>query len=479
MTAAVVLSDEVGELALATRLFASKELDARRIDREGCLSPQLLERLAGLGLFGVTLPTEYGGLGESLHTATQVIQVLAEYDRSVATTVGLHLGLGTRALVRYGSAALKQRELPALARGETLAAFATTEPQAGSDLSKLGTRLTTRPGGGFGLTGEKAYVTNGGWAGLVTVTARSDGGERLSPGLTLAVVRSSAPGFSRGPEERKLGLKGSSTRGLHFDEVVLEANDVLTGPPSGAAQLEHTLSWGRTLLSAGCTGTARAALGRARLHTALRRQFGRSLDQQPVVRLQLARATALVEAMNALVDVTATAPEDDALHRWSLSAKVFCSERACEIVDLAVQLHGAGGVLEDTGLPLFLRDVRVTRIFEGANDVLLTLAGTLELQTPSPVAESGPVARALARLVRRHVDRLRRTLGVRAFVHPQLLHELGTAVVWRDALIASDRRGVGGAAMRLLEREARLACRAAARAHTATDDIDALLEATP
>ncbi|MBS1148911.1 MAG: Butyryl-CoA dehydrogenase [Myxococcaceae bacterium] len=453
----------------SVRQFAQRELNALEIDRAGKIPPLVLDRLAGLGVFGVTLPQQHGGLGAGLPLATQVVAALAEVDRSVAVTVGLHLGLGTRALVRYGSPKLQAELLPALASGEWIAAFGTTEPGAGSDLSKLKT-TATRPADEVVLDGEKAFVTNGGLAHLLTVTASTHGTAGLDRGMVMVALPMLASGVVRLPEEHKLGLRGSSTTGCLLEGVKVPSHWMLGDPSTGKAQLDHTLAWGRTLMSAGCVGAATSALAKAREHVAARRQFGRPLEDQPVVQGQLASSIVLLGAMKALVETAAAQESDRDLNRWSVSAKVFCSEQGWSIVDTALQLHGAMGYIEDTGLAMMLRDMRVTRIFEGANDVLLTHAGAIELQNPAGVNDLPPLALQIAQTVSRRGQRLRDELGVRAFRRPELLHWLGEAVVWRDAVVAGCRAMASPAAQRTLCREACSARRAADRRMHPADD---------
>ena len=469
----VAPSDE-GTLVDAVRLFAHRELDALKTDREGRIDPALLEGLRSLGVFGITLPPEHGGMGLGLPVATRVVQALAEVDRSVATTVGLHLGLGTRALVRFGDPQLQAELVPALATGECLAAFGTTEPGAGSDLSRLSTRVFP-DGSQWVVTGEKAYVTNGGIAGLLTVTASSPGVPGLERGLSMLVVRTDAPGVTQLSEERKLGLRGSSTTGFILDAVEIPRRQMLGTPATGQAQLDHTLCWGRTLMSAGCVGAVTDAVARAVRHVTDRRQFGRALIELPVVRGQLARAKVVLGAMAALVEIAAAQEDEAGLHRWSVSAKIFCSEQGFKVIDTALQLHGGSGYLEDTGLPMMLRDMRVTRIFEGANDVLLTHLGGLELQSPAVLENLPARAQVIAGRVERRVRRLRGQLGVRVFRRPELLHQLGIEVAWRDAVAAGCRQHSNPAWQQTLCREAMASLRASERRLHPRADVDEVL----
>ncbi len=427
--------DVVKPLLRSVRDFARAHIRALEIDRGHAMPPEVLQGLGELGLFGVTIPTEWGGAGLSALDATQVIIALAEVDRSVATTVGLHLGLGTRGLVAWGSGAQRERWLPLLATGEVIAAFATTEPGAGSDLSALEAVVTAGPGGELRLSGTKLYVTNGGFASLLTVTARTPGLGGAARGTSLLLIDPKARGVERQPEERKLGLRGSSTTGFTFEEVEVTPGSLLGEPGHGASQLVHVLSWGRLLLSAGCVGTARSAITAALAHVHHRRQFRRTLVQQEVVQHSLARAAALLFGMDALVRATAAAEHDwPRLARLSTSAKVFCSEGAFELADLAIQLHGGSGYIEDTGMALLMRDARVTRIFEGANDVLLTHAGLLELTEAAARPGNPELATLWSGVASR---REARGLGVRALACRADQHALGRAVIWRDAATAA------------------------------------------
>lgn len=435
------MNDDVVEpLLRSVREFAKANIRSLEIDREHTIPPAVLSGLGELGLFGVTLPTEWGGAGLSALDATRVVTTLAEADRSVATTVGLHLGLGTRALVAWGTRAQQERWLPGLASGEAIAAFATTEPEAGSDLSALRSVAAPASDGVLRLSGTKLYVTNGSFASVLTVTASTPGLGGAARGTSLLVLDPKSNGVLRQPEERKLGLRGSSTTAFIFEEVGLTAESVLGEPGQGAAQLAHVLSWGRMLLSAGCVGTARTALAAALDHVHHRRQFQRALVRQEVVQHQLARGAAISFGMAALVRTAAAAEQDwELLSRLTTSSKVFCSEGAFELADLAIQLHGGSGYIEDTGMAVLMRDARVTRIFEGANDVLLTHAGLMELTQPS-APSTEPALAALWAAVAERRDAMRGTskeLGIRALNRRAEQHALGKAVVWRDAAAAA------------------------------------------
>ena len=423
-----------------------KGIDARKIDEEHHVPADLLGELAELGMMGLSLPVEHGGYGLSLWATGTAVARLAVYDRSVATTVGLHLGLGTRGLVRFGSPEQQARWLPELSTGRKLAAFAATEPDAGSDLGAVRTRVVPVPAsdggdggdgdGGDGerlqVDGSKIYVTNGGLATTFTILASSPGLGGARRGQSVLLLEKRDPGMVVGAEEIKLGLRGSSTTTLSIDSVRVGHDRILGQPGQGSQHVAHILAWGRTAMAFGCCGTGRAAIDAALRHTAQREQFGRPLRELPVVAAQLDLAEAQLFAMEATVRWASW--EDATLETRSLAAKVFNSEGSWELADLAVQLHGGSGFIEETGVALLLRDARITRIFEGANDVLRIHMGLLQAmdfpRTPlGSISELGVQADALAQQVQDRARLLKERLGARLGGAHTLLHLLGSMAV--------------------------------------------------
>ncbi len=427
------LALDVGWVEDALDRWASERLDPARIDQEHRIDPELVGELADLGAFGASISCEHGGLGLGLPGACAVAGALAVHDRSVATTVGLHLGLGSRALTGSASAEQRGAWLPAMAAGQAIGAFCATEPGAGSDLAAITTRAVPSRHG-YRLDGSKVFVTNGALASVFTVVAvlHDEHGRPLGPALFL--IRRDDAGVAIGAEERKLGLRGSSTTSLHLDAVQLDRDRLVVGGRDGTRALDDVLAWGRTAMAAGCVGTARSAQRRAQDHTTQRRQFRRRLRDLEVVAGQLQDIDAMVFAMHALVQRACHAPAH-ALVALSSSAKVFCSEGAWRVCDSALQLFGGSGYIEETGMPLLLRDARITRIFEGANDVLLVHIGTRELVEPAG-AGSHPLSQAVAQ----HVAACRAGQGMALMRDQAALHRLGRLVVLRDATEAVQSR---------------------------------------
>jgi alkylation response protein AidB-like acyl-CoA dehydrogenase len=423
-------ADHVDLIVRQVRRFLDQKVRPSEIDREGRIPAELREGLGALGLFGLTIPVEYGGVGLPLRDACRVVSELARVERSIAIMVGLHVGLGTRGLVAHGGSELKREWLPRLASGECVASFSVTEASAGSDLTAI--RTTGEPvSGGLCVTGEKSYVTNGGFAGLFTVLVRSPGvgGER---GTTMVCIPRDAEGVQVGPEEDKLGIRGSSTVPVSFDRVVVPWSHVLGEAGRGMDVTHELLGWGRTLMSAGCVGTARAALEAATAYVGARRQFGRAIGTFGATQVHVAWMAGRVHAMQAIVESVA---EDHAsggsLETSSAIAKVFTSESAFEVCDRAVQLHGALGFLEPTGVARMLRDARITRIFEGANDVLLVRLGAARLASSACSLRSDDVdsVGALARRVDDTVVEVRARLGIRAVRHQLVLQRIAAAEI--------------------------------------------------
>jgi hypothetical protein len=281
---------------------------------------------------------------------------------------------------------------------------------------------------------EKSYVTNGGFAGLFTVLVRTPGlgGDRAH---SLVCIPAWTPGIVRGAEEAKLGIRGSSTVTVTFDDVRVPVDHVLGSPGDGMGQANGLLAWGRTLMSAGCVGAARGALDATLAHVRARRQFGSPIGDFAATRAHVAWMAARTHAMEAMVASVGHAHAGGAsIELDSTMAKVLCSEGAFEVCDRAVQLHGALGFLEQTGVPRILRDTRITRIFEGANDVLLLRIGAAVL---GEAATEGPDSthqlRELSGALRRETADVRARLGVGAVRHQLLLQRLARAAICERA----------------------------------------------
>ncbi len=424
------------ELVSEVRRFAVSALDDARTEREGVISQTIVSKMCELGLFGLTISEEYGGLGLPLGVVCKLVAELARCDRSVATMVGLHAGLGTHAISQHGTDEVRAAWLPRLARGELIGSFCATEADAGSDIASVRTTAVL-DGGDVIVNGEKSYVTNARYAGCFTVLARW--GTRSH---ALVLVPRESKGTSIGAEEHKLGIRASSTATVLFDDVRVPANHVLGKPGAGLELAHEALACGRTLMSAGCLGTAQAALLRTIEHVTTRRQFRRTLGEFPAVRRRVTELAATFHAMGALVAIAAKTLEDDD----TIAVKVFASEGAFEVADSAVQLHGALGFMEDTGVCRLLRDCRVTRIFEGANDVLLLRMAMSRLSANRVSTRVGHEAcDALAEQLDHAFDCARTHHGATVVQRQSLLQALARADIAHRAARASLGDGTSAA----------------------------------
>jgi acyl-CoA dehydrogenase family protein 9 len=363
-------------------------IDAARFDEEETVPDAVIRALAGIGLLGLTIPEEYGGLGLSATGYARVLATLSRVDPGLAVLVGVHCGLGAKAIVLYGSPAQKARYLPGLARGETLAAYALTEPETGSDAQNI--RTTARPsadGAGWILDGRKIWIGNGHRAGVIATFAQTPveraGGPVMRP--TAFLIRPDMPGFRVVGTVRKLGIRGSTQAELAYEGLAVPADHVLGQVGRGFTVAVHVLNSGRLALAAGCTGGAKGILGAMATYAEQRVQFGQPLAAFEITQRKLAQLAAdlyAADAMLGLVAALADRPGSDVALE-AAAAKVFASELLWRAADEMVQVAGGRGFVKPYPYERMLRDARINRIFEGANEVLRLFIALNGLQGPA------------------------------------------------------------------------------------------------
>jgi alkylation response protein AidB-like acyl-CoA dehydrogenase len=334
---------------------------------------------------------------------------------------------------------------------------------------------------------------------MLTVLARTPemGGARAH---SLLCVPRDTPGVEIGAEEHKMGLRGSSTVTVSFDGVQLPMDNVLGTPGQGMAHAQHVLTWGRTIMASGCVGAARNALNATLEYVTTRKQFGRAIGKFGASRAHVATMAAKLWAMEAMVEKTgAVDATGESIEAISAATKVFCSNEAFDVCDRAIQLHGALGFLSDLGIERLLRDCRVTRIFEGANDVILVFAGTALIATPDATdyrrshGQSEPALVEAARKwdevdgeMERAVADIRDRYGVKAVRYQLLLQRLARAhialqaasvSIWRAAGADESAQALANRAVGIYLTEARDNLHALGRAENDTADDMALSNA--
>ena len=360
------------------RAFARGNIDSARIEREHRISDDVVAGLAELGTFGMTIPEEYGGYGFSTSAYCRVMEEVGTIDASLAILIGAHLSIGIKGLLLYGTGEQKKRWLPALATGEMLGAFALTEPEAGSDAASIKTTAVyDEKTDTFVLNGTKHWISNGGFASFFTVFARDIRleGRDAHRAITAFVVTKDLGGVVPGKEERKLGLKGSSTTPVELQNVRVPAANVLGERGQGFKIAVEVLNTGRTSLAAGCVGGSKAMIRLAAEHATQRRQFKTRIADFEMIRGKFARMMAATYAVESIVYLTAGLV-DRGLPDYALEGaccKILGTEAAWQTINDALQIAGGNGFMEEYPYEKALRDSRINMIFEGTNEILRVL----------------------------------------------------------------------------------------------------------
>jgi acyl-CoA dehydrogenase family protein 9 len=360
------------------RSFAREHIDPARIEREHAVSQDVIKGLGALGAFGMTIPEEYGGYGFSSSAYCRVTEEIGGTDASLGILIGGHQSIRLKGLLLYGSEEQKRRWLPRLATGEMIAAFALTEPEAGSDAASIRTTADfDEASGTFLLNGTKHWISNGGFAEFFTVFAKDvklpATGEHHR--ITAFAVTKDLKGVTPGKEERKLGLKGSSTVPIELQNVRVPAGNVLGERGQGFKIAVEVLNTGRTSLGAGCIGGSKAMIRLAAAHATQRRQFGSRIADFEMIRGKFARMVVNTYALESMVYLTAGLI-DRGLSDYALEGaccKVFGTEAVWQTINDALQIAGGNGFMEDYPYERALRDSRINMIFEGTNEILRVL----------------------------------------------------------------------------------------------------------
>jgi acyl-CoA dehydrogenase family protein 9 len=387
-------ADTLHALLDGVRRFLQTQVDSPRIDRDHRIPDEVLRGLKEMGLFGMIVPQNQGGAGLTNTGYARVIQEISSFDSSIAVTVGAHQSIGMKALLLFGSQELKDRYLPRLASGELVAAFALTEPGAGSDAAAIQTRAEPQ-GDGYVLNGSKIWITNGGMAGLFTVFARTSPAEEgVKPKITAFLVERDW-GIKSGPNEQKLGIRGSSTTEVFFENVHVPASNVLGEPGRGFKVAMQVLNSGRMGLASGCIGLCKRVIKMAVERCSERRAFGRPIGEFGLIKDKIAIMMADTWALESMTYLT-TGMVDAGVDDFSVESaicKVYGSETCWRVVNEALQIAAGIGYMAEYPYERLLRDARINLIFEGTNEILRAFIALSGMQGPG--RELVDVARAM------------------------------------------------------------------------------------
>ncbi len=365
------LSKEHQLLQRAVREFAEAEIAplSAEIEEKKEIPRDLIEKMAEFGLFGVPFPQEYGGAGAGEMGYCLMMEEIGKVSASVGALLGAHIGIGSMAIYLDGTEEQKRKYLLPLAKGEKIAAFALTEPGAGSDAASI-QLSAVRDGDQYVLNGSKIWITNGPIADVISLLAVTDKALGARGGVTAFIVEKEFPGFSIGTIDEKMGIHGSVTGELVLEDCRVPVDNVLGQFGAGFITAMKTLDFGRMGLGAACLGGAEVALQKSLEYAKYREQFGGPIAHKQAIQFMVADMATEIEALRSLVYRTAwMADTGQEFRRLADMCKLFGSEVACRAADRAVQIHGGMGYMRDYFVERMYRDARIGEIFEGTNEI--------------------------------------------------------------------------------------------------------------
>lgn len=340
-----------------------------KVAEDDAMPDDIVEEMKGLGLFGLSIPEAYGGLELTMEEECLVVIELGRTSPAFRSTFGTNVGIGSQALVMFGTEAQKQKYLPGIASGEIITSFALTEPEAGSDSAAVQTRAI-RDGDHYVLNGAKRYITNANKADLFTVMARSNPEIKGGGGVSAFLVPRDLPGLTVGKPEKKMGQQGAHVCDVIFDNVRVPVENRIGQEGEGFKVAMQVLDKGRLHISALCVGVAERLITDCVAYATERKQFGQPLSGFQLVQGMIADCK--TEALAARALTMETARKRDLGQNVTMegaAAKYFASEMVGRVADKAVQIFGGAGYIAEYGIERFYRDVRIFRIYEGTSQI--------------------------------------------------------------------------------------------------------------
>ena len=359
------------QLISSVRRFVSERLVPieDKTARDDLVPDDVIAEMRELGLFGISIPTEYGGLGLTMEEEVLVCFELGQTSPAFRSVIGTNVGIGSQGVVMFGNDAQKKKWLPKLASGEAIASFCLTEPGSGSDAASVRTSAI-RKGDHYVVNGTKRYITNANKAQVFTLMARTDPSNKGAGGISAFFVPSDLKGITIGKPERKMGQQGAHICDVVFEDCHVPASCLLGHEGQGFRVAMQVLDRGRLHIAAVCVGVAERLIRDAAKYAMEREQFGQKIGEFQLIQAMLADSKTEAYAARCMVlDGARKRDAGESVTMEASCAKYFASEMVGRVADRAVQIHGGAGYVTDYGVERFYRDVRIFRIYEGTSQV--------------------------------------------------------------------------------------------------------------
>jgi acyl-CoA dehydrogenase len=367
-----IAADELEQLVDSVERFVEQRLKPREEEVEATdrVPDEVVEEMKAMGLFGLTIPVEYGGLGLGCYEEARIGIALGHTSPAFRSVFGTNVGIGAQGIVIDGTEAQKAKYLPGMARGDIIGSFCLTEPDAGSDAGSLKTRAV-RDGEGYRLNGTKRYITNAPRADVLTVMARTDPDTPGAKGISAFLVDSDTPGIRLGKPEKKMGQRGAHVCDVVFEDAFVPADTLIGGVEGqGFKTAMKVLDRGRIHISSVCIGVAERLIADTVAYARERQQFGQPIADFQLVQAMLADSDTECTAARALVlDAARRRDAGERITKLAAMCKYYASEMVGRVADRAVQIHGGAGYIADYGVERFYRDVRLFRLYEGTSQI--------------------------------------------------------------------------------------------------------------
>ncbi|MBL8548289.1 MAG: acyl-CoA dehydrogenase family protein [Hyphomonadaceae bacterium] len=340
-----------------------------KVAEDDAIPADALAEMRALGLFGISIPEDYGGLGLTMEEECRTMFEFCRCSPAFRSAFGTNVGIGSQGLVMFGTQAQKEKWLPGIASGEVVTSFALTEPEAGSDSGAVRTKAEF-DGAAYVINGSKRYITNANRASIFTVMARTNQDAKGGSGVSAFLVPSDLKGVSVGKPEKKMGQQGAHICDVNFDNVRVPAELRLGEEGQGFRIAMQVLDRGRLHISSVCVGVAERLIEESVRYAAERRQFGQPIANFQMIQAMLADCRAEANAGRAMVlEAARKRDRGEDVTMDAAASKLFCSEMVGRVADRAVQIFGGSGYVADHGIERFYRDVRIFRLYEGTSEI--------------------------------------------------------------------------------------------------------------